>query len=115
MRVMLVHVRDPQFYAIPRKTPAKSGRPQVMGFPPIGIMALSAVLKRAGHDCFLFDQAHPGTPNNVILSETRRIEPHLVGLSFLSTTSYPTPRFWLARFAPPIPTSRSPSAASSHR
>jgi anaerobic magnesium-protoporphyrin IX monomethyl ester cyclase len=89
MRVMLVHVRDPQFYAIPRKPPAKSGRPQVMGFPPIGIMTLSAVLKRAGHDCFLFDQAHPGTPNNVILSEMRRIEPHLVGLSFLSTTSYP--------------------------
>ena len=89
MRVVLVHVRDPQFYAIPRKKTPKSGRVQVMGFPPIGIMSLSSVLKRAGHECFIFDQANPATPNDVIVSEIRRIKPHLVGLSFLSTTSYP--------------------------
>ena len=89
MRVVLVHVRDPQFYAIPRRKTPKSGRLQVMGFPPIGIMSLSSVLKRAGHDCFIFDQANPATPNDVIVSEIRRIKPHLVGLSFLSTTSYP--------------------------
>ena len=89
MRVVLVHVRDPQFYAIPRKKTPKSGRLQVMGFPPIGIMSLSSVLKRAGHECFIFDQANPATPNDVIVSEIRRIKPHLVGLSFLSTTSYP--------------------------
>lgn len=89
MRVVLVHVRDPQFYAIARKKTPKSGRLQVMGFPPIGIMSLSSVLKRAGHECFMFDQANPGTPNDVIVSEIRRIKPHLVGLSFLSTTSYP--------------------------
>src|SRR5688572_791446 len=89
MRVVLVHVRDPQFYAIPRRKTPKSGRLQVMGFPPIGIMSLSSVLKRAGHECFIFDQANPATPNDVIVSEIRRIKPHLVGLSFLSTTSYP--------------------------
>jgi anaerobic magnesium-protoporphyrin IX monomethyl ester cyclase len=60
-----------------------------MGFPPIGIMCLSAVLKRAGHECFMFDQANPETPNEVILEEIRRKKPDLVGLSFLSTTSYP--------------------------
>jgi len=60
-----------------------------MGFPPIGIMSLSAVLKRDGHECVMFDQAHPETPNEFIIDEIRRQKPDLVGLSFLSTTSYP--------------------------
>src|SRR5574341_1089840 len=60
-----------------------------MGFPPIGIMSLSAVLKRAGHDCVMFDQANPETPDDVIIEEIQRRQPALVGLSFLSTTSYP--------------------------
>jgi radical SAM superfamily enzyme YgiQ (UPF0313 family) len=89
MRVFLIHIRDPQFYALPATTRAKNGRIRVMGFPPIGIMSLSAVLKRAGHECVMFDQANPGTPNAVIIDEIRRQRPDLVGLSFLSTTSYP--------------------------
>jgi len=89
MRVFLVHVRDPQFYAIPEKKRAKNGRIQVMGFPPIGIMSLSAVLKRAGHEVTMFDQANPETPNEFIVAEMLRCSPDLVGLSFLSTTSYP--------------------------
>jgi radical SAM superfamily enzyme YgiQ (UPF0313 family) len=89
MKVILVHVRDPQFYAIPSKRRGKNGRVQVMGFPPIGIMSLSSVLKRAGHECLMFDQANPGTPDDVILREIARFGPDLVGLSFLSTTSYP--------------------------
>lgn len=60
-----------------------------MGFPPIGIMSLSAVLKEAGHECVMFDQANPETPNDVIIEEIRRQRPDLVGMSFLSTTSYP--------------------------
>jgi radical SAM superfamily enzyme YgiQ (UPF0313 family) len=60
-----------------------------MGFPPIGIMSLSSVLKEAGHECVIFDQANPDTPNPVILDEIKRQNPALVGLSFLSTTSYP--------------------------
>ena len=51
MLVFLIHVRDPQFYALPAKTRAKNGSIRVMGFPPIGIMSLSSVLKRAGHEC----------------------------------------------------------------
>ena len=89
MRIILVHVRDPQFYAIPGKRRGKNGRLQVMGCPPIGIMVLSAVLKRAGHEVVLFDQANPDTPNDVIVAEIGRQKPDLVGLSFLSTTSYP--------------------------
>lgn len=89
MLVVLIHIRDPQFYALPAKTRSKNGRIRVMGFPPIGIMSLSAVLKRAGHECIIFDQANPETPNNVIMEEIKRRQPSLVGLSFLSTTSYP--------------------------
>jgi len=89
LRVFLIHVRDPQFYALPAKTRAKNGNIRVMGFPPIGIMSLSSVLKQAGHECVMFDQANPDTPNDVIVEEIRRQKPDLVGLSFLSTTSYP--------------------------
>src|SRR5947209_8057741 len=89
MMVFLIHVRDPQFYALPAKTRARNGNIRIMGFPPIGIMSLSAVVKRAGHDCVMFDQANPETPNDVIVEEIKRKCPALVGLSFLSTTSYP--------------------------
>ena len=89
MLIFLIHVRDPQFYALPAKTRAKNGNIRVMGFPPIGIMSLSAVLKRAGHECQMFDQANPDTPNEAIVTEITKRKPALVGLSFLSTTSYP--------------------------
>ncbi len=89
MRVFLIHVRDPQFYALPAATRAANGNIRVMGFPPIGIMSLSAVVKRAGHECVMFDQANPETPNETIIEEIRKQRPDLVGLSFLSTTSYP--------------------------
>ena len=71
MLVFLIHVRDPQFYALPAKTRAKNGCIRVMGFPPIGIMSLSSVLKRAGHECVMFDQANPETPNEVIIEEIK--------------------------------------------
>jgi radical SAM superfamily enzyme YgiQ (UPF0313 family) len=89
LRVFLIHVRDPQFYALPAKTRAKNGNIRVMGFPPIGIMSLSSVLKQAGHECVMFDQANPDTPNDAIIDQINREQPALVGLSFLSTTSYP--------------------------
>ncbi|MBI3786127.1 MAG: B12-binding domain-containing radical SAM protein [Deltaproteobacteria bacterium] len=89
MKVFLVHVRDPQFYALPAATRSANGNLRIMGFPPIGIMSLSAVLKQRGHECTMFDQANPETPNEVIVESIAREQPVLVGLSFLSTTSYP--------------------------
>ena len=44
-----IHVRDPQFYALPTDMLAVNGKKRIMGFPPIGIMSLSSVLKQAGH------------------------------------------------------------------
>jgi radical SAM superfamily enzyme YgiQ (UPF0313 family) len=87
--IFLIHVRDPQFYALPAASRAKNGNLRVMGFPPIGIMSLSSVLKRAGHECVMFDQANLETPNQTIIDQIRKRQPQLVGLSFLSTTSYP--------------------------
>jgi radical SAM superfamily enzyme YgiQ (UPF0313 family) len=55
-------------------------------------MSLSAVLKRAGHEVRMFDLANPATPNEVIVREMLRQRPSLVGMSFLSTTSYPYAR-----------------------
>jgi len=89
MLIFLIHIRDPQFYALPAKTRAKNGNVRIMGFPPIGIMSLSSVVKRAGHECVMFDQANPDTPNEFIIEEIKRKQPAFVGLSFLSTTSYP--------------------------
>ena len=87
MRVVLIHVRD--LFAFPAEERSPRGVPQVIGFPPIGIMCLSAVLKQAGHECLMFDQANPETPTEVVLDEIRRRRPDLVGLSFLSTSTYP--------------------------
>ncbi|MER3425241.1 MAG: B12-binding domain-containing radical SAM protein, partial [Nitrospiraceae bacterium] len=89
MRIFLIHVRDPQFYALPAAARAMNGKRRIMGFPPIGIMSLSAVLKQAGHECVMFDQANTDTPNSVVIEEIQRQQSALVGLSFLSTTSYP--------------------------
>ncbi|MDC4227097.1 MAG: cobalamin B12-binding domain-containing protein [Candidatus Manganitrophus sp.] len=87
-----------------------------MGFPPIGIMSLSAVLKEAGHECVMFDQANPETPNDVIIEEIRRQRPDLVGMSFLSTTSYPYAKIMARQIrAVDSKPSASPSAASSPR
>ena len=72
MRVVLVHVPGPPFDAIPGNARGVNGHLQVMGFPPIGIMSLSSVLKRAGHEVLLFDQADPATPNDAILAEVGR-------------------------------------------
>jgi radical SAM superfamily enzyme YgiQ (UPF0313 family) len=59
-----------------------------MGFPPLGILMLSAVLKRAGHQVQLFDTGHPKHQPADIVQHCVDAKPDLVGLSFLSTTVY---------------------------
>lgn len=87
MRVVLIHIRD--LFAFPAEERSARGVPQVIGFPPIGIMCLSAVVKRAGHECLMIDQANPETPTEAIIDEICHRRPDLVGLSFLSTATYP--------------------------
>ena len=55
----------------------------------------------------MFDQANPETPNESIIEEIRRAAPGLVGLSFLSTTSYPYAKI-LARQIRAVGSARAP-------
>src|SRR5258708_33397175 len=88
MLVFLIHIRDPQFYALPATTRAKNGNIRIMGFPPIGIMSLSAVLKRPRRECVMFDQSKPETPNRFLLNEIQKKQTAWVWARFLSTTTY---------------------------
>ena len=92
VRIFLVDVRDPRYSSARPGAARRNGRVRILGFPPLGIMTLSAVLKRAGHEVVLFDLANPATPAEAVVRETRRQRPALVGMSFLSTTSYPYAR-----------------------
>jgi anaerobic magnesium-protoporphyrin IX monomethyl ester cyclase len=106
MRVVLVHIRDPQFYAIQDGARGPTGNPQVMGFPPIGIMSLSSVLKANGHECHMFDQANPDIPNDKVIEAIKALKPDLIGLSFLSTTSYPYAKITAREIRAEIPDAR---------
>ena len=89
MRIVLIYVHSDGFsadYVLEERS--KRGPTQIIGFPPLGIMALSAVLKREGHECIMFDQRNPETPNDVIVDEIQRLQPDLVGLSCLSAPIY---------------------------
>ncbi len=92
MNVFLVYVRDENYY---RLLPERLRRPQfedrlpVMAFPPLGIQTLAPVLRERGHQVRLFDTCHPEMKPEHIAQAVRDQQPDLVGLSFLSTTSYP--------------------------
>ncbi len=91
MRIALVYVRDMNFCRlVPDRLRPKvdDGKAWLMGFPPLGILMLSAVLKRAGHQVQLFDTGHPEHQPADIVRYCAESRPDLVGLSFLSTTVY---------------------------
>ena len=112
MQVALVFVRDRRFYATPsgrfiarrRREPYPGGRPHyVLGEPPLGIMYLSAVLKRAGHEVTLTDQCHPEYNDDDYVAALQREQPDLVGLSFLSNMCYPAARALSRRIKAALP------------
>ena len=76
-----------------------------MGFPPIGIMSLSSVLKRAGHECV---HVRPGQPRDArTTSSSHEIappeaRPRRAELP-LARPATPTRRSWPARSGPPTP------------
>lgn len=51
----------------------------------------------------MFDQANPDTPAQIIISEIRKEQPDLVGMSFLSTTSYPYAKIFARQIRAEIP------------
>lgn len=110
VNIFLVDVRDPNFY---RPLPEELGgskpgdkRAKVMGFPPMGIEALAPVLRQHGHTVRMFDSCHPQMKEDDIARAVEEEHPDVVGLSFLSTTTYPAVKSMARRLkavAPKIP------------
>jgi anaerobic magnesium-protoporphyrin IX monomethyl ester cyclase len=90
MKIFLVYVRDEDYYQLlPEKfSHQNDGRVRIMAFPPLGIQTLAPVLRQHGHEVILFDTCHPEMKQEQIVAEIRNQNPDLIGLSFLSTTSY---------------------------
>jgi radical SAM superfamily enzyme YgiQ (UPF0313 family) len=88
------------------KSPSDPNRVKVMGFPPLGIQTLAPVLRQHGHAVRLFDTCHPAMQPTHIAQAAQQERPHAIGISFLSTTSYPAARdmaVCLKAAAPAIP------------
>ena len=93
MNVFLVFIQDENYY---RLLPdgflgscSDDGRVKVMGFPPLSIQTLAPVLRRRGHSVRLFDTCHPQMKAAHIAACAAQVKPDAIGLSFLSTTTYP--------------------------
>jgi anaerobic magnesium-protoporphyrin IX monomethyl ester cyclase len=110
MNVFLVYVRDENFCRLlpeglnrPR---SDSERIEVMALPPLGIQTLAPVLRQHGHRVRMFDTCHPQMKAEQIAQAVAQERPDVIGLSFLSTTTYPTVKNLAKRVkveAPQIP------------
>ncbi len=110
MSIFLVHVGDDNFSRVlpggPDRSPADTGRVKIMAFPPLGIQTLAPVLRQRGHEVRLFDTCHPRMKQEDIAQALAQDRPAAVGLSFLSTTTYPAVKAMASRLkaaAPRIP------------
>ncbi len=92
MTVFLIHVGDDNFSRVlPReldRSPGEGGRVKIMAFPPLGIQTLAPVLRQRGHEVRLFDTCHPEMKPEQVAQAVQKQQPDVIGLSFLSTTTY---------------------------
>jgi radical SAM superfamily enzyme YgiQ (UPF0313 family) len=93
MNLFLAHIGDANYSRLlPDKlnrSTEGNERVKIMAFPPLGIQTLAPVLRQRGHGVRLFDTCHPQMKAQHIAQEAQRQRPHAIGLSFVSTTSYP--------------------------
>ena len=93
MKVFLICVRDEQFYNfLPEKLNRlleDSPNFRVMGFPPLGIQTLAPIVRQHGHQVQIFDTCHPQMKTPHILKAIEEQQPDVIGLSLLSSTTYP--------------------------
>jgi anaerobic magnesium-protoporphyrin IX monomethyl ester cyclase len=93
MKIFLVHVRDSNFCRVlPEELDRSGSGPgnlKVMAFPPLGIQTLAPILRQRGHQVWMFDTCHPEMAEEQISQAVVREQPEVLGLSFLSTTTYP--------------------------
>lgn len=101
MTVFLINVGDDNFSRVlPReldRSPREGGRAKIMAFPPLGIQTLAPVLRQHGHQVQLFDTCHPEMRPEQLAQAVQDEHPDVIGLSFLSTTTYPAARQLAAR------------------
>ena len=101
MNVFLVHVGDDDFSRVlPKaldKSPSDSKRVKIMAFPPLGIQTLAPVLRRDGHAVRMFDTCHPEMKAEHLARAVEQERPDVIGISFLSTTTYPAAKLVAAR------------------
>src|SRR5512136_1347563 len=94
MKTFLVHVGDDDFCrvlpAALDRSKSDHGRVKVMAFPPLGIQTLAPILRQRGHQVRLFDTCHPQMQAEQIAEAVAAEHPDVIGLSFLSTTTYPS-------------------------
>lgn len=110
MNIFLVYVRDDNFCQLLREELNRSlpddGCVKVMAFPPLGIQTLAPVLRERGHRVRMFDTCHPQMKAEHIAQAVAVEWPDTIGLSFLSTTTYPAAMMMAQRLkeqAPKIP------------
>ncbi len=110
MNVFLISVGDDDFSRLlPREldpSPQDATRVKVMAFPPLGIQTLAPVLRQQGFAVRLFDTCHPAMKPEHLAEVVKEESPDVIGLSFLSTTTYPGARSLARRLkaaAPRIP------------
>ncbi len=107
MLVFLIHVGDDNFSRVLPKeldrSPGAAGRVKVMAFPPLGIETLAPVLRQHGHEVRLFDTCHPEMKVEHLTDAVKQERPDVIGISFLSTTSYPAAKGMAARLKSAAP------------
>jgi anaerobic magnesium-protoporphyrin IX monomethyl ester cyclase len=93
MKVMLVYVRDINYYKLLDEKlyslQSDPNRVKVMAFPPLGIQTLAPVLRARGHNVRMFDTCHPQMRAENIACAIKEDPPDVIALSFLSVTAYP--------------------------
>lgn len=107
MHVFLICVRDEQFYnLLPEKLNAKmeySTNIRVMAYPPLGIQTLAPILRQHGHRVRMFDTCHPQMKTQHILKAVEEQQPDVIGLSLLSSTTYPITKRLTNRIKTSVP------------
>ncbi|RPI29549.1 MAG: radical SAM protein [Acidobacteria bacterium] len=107
MNVWLVNVNDQNFFRLmpgasdPANRPAS--RVRIMGFPPLGIQTLAAVLSERGHEIRMFDTCHPEMTADHIVAASAAGPPDVLAISFLSATTYPEVKTLAGRFKDSAP------------
>jgi radical SAM superfamily enzyme YgiQ (UPF0313 family) len=91
LKVFLIYIRDEDYFNIlPEKLRrSRNGdHTEIMAFPPLGIQTLAPVIRNHGHEVIMYDTCHPQMKEDHIEQAVKDEKPDVIGLSFLSTTSF---------------------------